>query len=218
MDMNNKNRFVPVRNHRALNALALVGRIVTLPAVLAMVVLFTLYLARPNVFLHTADFFVSLFTLVLCPVLAYPLAKLIPSLRRQGREGARNTAFLTSLIGYLGGITYAFAVGASSELCFIQVTYFFSAVFLFFCNKAVGIRASAHSCGACGAAVIFGAVMGGFAWIASLLTVLYALWCSLYRKRHDGREFFFGALCVLGGFMIALLCAVLGTVHLPHKF
>ncbi len=211
MDINNKSRFVPAKNVSVLNMLALIGRIVTLPAILATAVLFILYFSRPVVFSSSVDFFVSLFTLGVCPVLAYPLAKLIPPLRKQGREGARNMAFLTSLLGYLVGVIYVYAVGASAELCFIQVTYFFSAVFLFFCNKAVGVRASAHSCGACGAAVLFGTIMGGWAWILSALAVFYALWSSLYRKRHDGKEFFFGALCVLGGFMLALLCTVLPT-------
>ncbi len=212
MDVNNKCRFLPPQGSRKLERLALFGRVVTLPAILAAAVLITLRLMRPEVFLYTADLYISLFCLGVCPVLAYPIAKLIPALRAKGREGARNTAFLTSVIGYLIGVVYVLAVGASPALCFIHETYFFSVVLLLFCNKAVGLRASAHSCGAAGASILFGAVMGGVAWLVSLAVFLFALWSSLSLKRHDGKEFFFGALCVLGGFMLAILCTVLPTM------
>lgn len=209
MDINNRIRYVPTKEKNFLNTVALVGRIVTLPAVLAAAVLCTVLLVRPTAFVHGADFFVALFTLGVCPVLAYPLAKAIPSLRKRGREGMRDTAFFASLIGYLFGAVYVYAVGASAELCFVQVTYFFSAVFLFFCNKVVGIRASAHSCGSCGAALLFAFVIGRpIAWLLSLAIVFYSCWSSLYRKSHTGKEFFFGGLCVLGGFTLSLICAL----------
>ncbi len=209
MDINNKCRYVPTGGKRTLEYLAFVGRVITLPAVLAAAVLMTLLIMRPEVFTHASDFAVSFFCLVVCPVLAYPIAKAIPVIRKKGREGARNTAFLTSVIGYLIGVTYAFALGASPSLSFIHATYFFSVVLLLFCNKAVGLRASAHSCGAAGAAVLFGTVMGGFWWLISFAVFLFALWSSLSLKRHDGKEFLFGTLCVLGGFMLAILCTVL---------
>lgn len=209
MDVNNRCRYVPREGRSALEILALIGRVVTLPAILAAAVLFTFLIMRPEVYAHKSDFAVSFFCLVVCPVLAYPIAKAIPALRKKGREGARDTAFLTSVIGYLIGVTYAFAIGASPALSFVHATYFFSVVLLLFCNKAVGLRASAHSCGAVGAAVLFGTVMGGFYWLISLAVFLFALWSSLSLKRHDGKEFLFGALCVLGGFMLAILCTVI---------
>ena len=189
--------------------LALVGRVVTLPAVLALAVLITFYFARPEIYLRSYELFLSILFLLICPVLAYPIAKLIPVLREQGREGARNTAFITSMVGYLGAVTYTHLASSSKELCFIAETYFFSALLLFICNKAVGIRASAHSCGASGAAILFGAVMGGFAWLIALAVFLFSLWSSLSLRRHDGKEFIFGALCVMGGFMLAILSAIL---------
>lgn len=212
MDVNNQCRYVPREGKRALETLALIGRGVTLPAILAAAVLVTVLIIRPEVFMHKSDFAVSLFCLVGCPVLAYPIAKCVPALRKKGREGARNTAFLTSVIGYLIGVIYAYAIGAAPSLSFIHATYFFSVVLLLFCNKAVGLRASAHSCGAAGAAVLFGAVMGGFYWLIALTVFLFSLWSSLSLKRHDGKEFLFGALCVLGGFMLAILCTVIPSM------
>ena len=194
------------RKKKDLAPLALFGRVATLPAVLALAVLVTVFFMRPEVYIRPYELYLSILFLLVFPVLAYPIAKLVPSLRAQGREGARNTAFITSLVGYLAAVLYTHIALSSEELCFIAETYFFSAVLLFFCNKAVGIRASAHSCGAAGAAVLFGAVMGGVAWLISALVFLFARWSSLSLRRHDGKEFFYGALCVLGGFMLASVC------------
>ena len=73
---------------------AKVIRILSVPPLMAGVLVLILSFCRKDVFPGAREIVAALLTLTVFPILAYPVARLIPALRRRGREGERNTAFL----------------------------------------------------------------------------------------------------------------------------
>ena len=83
------------------------------------------------------------------PVLAYPLQKIIPKFRREGREGQRKLAFIMNVIGYMAALVWSFVNKESRGIMLICSTYFLSVCILAVCNM-LHFKASGHACSATG--------------------------------------------------------------------
>ncbi|MBR3643507.1 MAG: hypothetical protein IKN57_08375, partial [Parasporobacterium sp.] len=155
------------------------------------------------------DLAAALTGIVIFPIIAYPLSYLVPSLRKKGREGQRNLAFLFSAAGYLLSFLYSFLPGRSGRYQLITLVYLFSVIMLVVFNKLLGIRASGHSCSVSGPLFACLMLLGIKSLFPCLILWLLSLWASVITKRHTLHEFFAGALASL----IAIGAAVL-TVNL----
>lgn len=193
-------------NPKGRLAAAKLCRAVTVPSILAAFILLGMAVVRPDAFRGIAEILWGLFYLSVCPLLAYLIAFLVPSVRAKGHNGARKLAFITSLIGYTGGAFYALFTQTSFALSFIFFTYLFSGLFLFLMNKLLHVRASGHACGATGPVLLFGILVGKWMWVLSLALYMIAAWGSFSLKRHSVREFIWGSLCCIGGFAASALC------------
>lgn len=104
-------------------------RICTIPPIMAAVLLIMLVGVQTDAFGQKEDYIVAWVGLVILPLLAYPLSKLIPAVREKGRSGQRKLAFLCSLAGYtmcfFWGLLYT---GRQIKILFY--TYFFTVVML----------------------------------------------------------------------------------------
>ena len=73
-------------------------RILSVPPIMATVMVLLLRLTRPVLFKSPADLWLSLLFLAAVPVLAYPVSWLVPALRECGRDGQRTLAFVFAFI------------------------------------------------------------------------------------------------------------------------
>lgn len=87
--------------------IAKIIRIATIPPIMALVLLVTVYIFRPLTFGNVTNFLLSVVFLVLFPILAYPLQRFIPQFKNEGRNGQRTLAILLSNAGYLFGVIAA---------------------------------------------------------------------------------------------------------------
>jgi len=141
---------------------------------------------------------VSLLCLSVIPLLAYPLSRWVPALRKGGRETQRNLAFVLSLLGYTAGWLWAELSDAPPLILYVHTVYLLSVLILLFFNRLLRWRSSGHSCGItgpvtslfCFAAPLWGAV-------GALLFFPAALWASLRTRRHTLAEFLLGSLSFL---------------------
>lgn len=192
--------------------LAQIIRIVSVPPVMVALLAVLLYTADNGVFRNIGDVLAALICLALLPAAAYPLSLLFPRLKRQGREGQRNLAFITSCVGYAAGFTYALARGSGRLICLTGI-YVISVILLALCNKVLHRRASGHGCSVVGPLVIAALCFGFPAFL--LCTGLYfaILWASLYLKRHTLPEFLTGSLICLAAIGISAgLCSLAGIL------
>ncbi len=188
-----------------LNRLAKLIRGITVPPILIASVLVLLYFTADGIFSDGYTlFFASLF-LAIIPSLSYPIAAIVPSLRKKGRAAARSLSFVTSGVGYTLGAIYSVVFDVSRGLKVIMFTYFFSVLFLTFFNKIVKIRASGHGCGATGPIILPVYFIGWQAFLpcAAVLMLVYA--SSLSLKRHTVRELLLGSLVAFVSFAICLI-------------
>ena len=135
-------------------------RIVTVPPVMVGILLVLLFALRDNVLVTPVEFAVSLAGLTVLPVLAYPVAAVVPSFRKKGREGQRSMAMYFSTVGYVGVFVYGLIAHVGTGLMHIYAGYLFSVVIILVGNKVFKVRISGHACSVSGPLVYSGYFLG----------------------------------------------------------
>ena len=192
--ISSKTRALKRTHHKGLYVLAKIIRVITVPPVMVGTLIILLSTFRSDVFSDLNQSLITLLFLAVVPMLAYPLSAIIPSIHKKGREGQRNLAFLLSVIGYSGGLLYAFAAQVSKSLMIVYGTYFLSVLVLSFMNKILKVRASGHACSIAGP-------IGLVCYLLPPVCILYALglyitifWASVHMGRHTVKEFIWGSV------------------------
>ena len=76
-------------------------RILTTPQISAIALVSILVIQQQEMFCGIWDYLVSVFFLGIFPLLAYPIARIIPTTHSMGRKAERGLAFIFCLLGYL---------------------------------------------------------------------------------------------------------------------
>ena len=192
---------------------AMIIRIVSVPPVMAAILVAVLAVFRRNVVSTWGDVLLSLLFLSLLPAAAYPLSELIPSVKCRGREGQRDLAFVLSLVSYAAAWCGGLLGGMNGRLVLIYTVYFFSVLLLLLLNKALGLRASGHACSVTGPIIVACAYFGG--WGALIGLPLYAaiFWASLRSGRHTAKELLLGTASCEAAYLLALgFCRLSGIL------
>lgn len=183
-------------------------RIISLPAILALLLFCCLYASRPELFTGSV-FGISLISIVLVPLLPYPVSSLWgknPDIRR---EKQRSLAFVLTLLGHTTALVFGYLVNVKTELILIYWTYFLSIVVLFVFNKLLHIRASAHGAGMAGAFFLMPWLLGPIWCLPCAVIVAAVCWSSIILGRHTGKELVFGGCCGGISFLISLAITAL---------
>lgn len=179
-------------------------RVVTIPPLLVTSLLIILYFGRPDFFRGLYDLLAGISFLAIIPTLAYPLQPLIPGFKNKGRKGQRTLAFITSGIGYVGGMLYALISKVSPELLLIFASYFVSVIVLTVFNMVLKRKASGHSCGVVGP-LIFTVYFLGWGWLIPCVALAGAVaWSSVALKRHTPNDLFLGGLSAMLAFVLCV--------------
>lgn len=167
-------------------------RVLTIPPIMALTMLTTLFLFRPEVFGGALSYCLAVFFIAVFPVLAYPLQPVIPHFRDKGREGQRNLAMWFSVAGYLLGCIVNIFMNATLTLWLVYLVYLFSGLGIFIFSKVFHFKASGHACGIMGpiAFLLYSQIY--FA-VGGIAVYLAALWASVKMKRHTVGQFIVGA-------------------------
>lgn len=192
-----------------LKKIAKIIRVITIPPVLVIVLLSSLYITQEDFYANTGEFLLSVVFLMVIPILAYPISYLIPSIRAKGRSEQRKLAFICAIIGYFFAFTYSIVVPVSPELRFLFITYFLSIIMLTLFNKVISLHASGHACSITGPLVLMTYFIGWKWLLPCLLVFILIIWSSLVLKRHTIRELFFGSLYAIIAFLFNLMIGLL---------
>lgn len=128
-------------------ALAKGFRILTVPPIMALLLIVALAGSRHDIFTTRLEVSILASLLGIVPALAYPWQKCVSRDSCTDREKQRNMAFVFTGVGYSAALTWAIVSRRNKFLIVICLTYFLSAVMLVVCNKLLHIRASGHMCG-----------------------------------------------------------------------
>ncbi len=183
---------------RRKRAFAKALRIVTVAPFMAFLA-FTVMLIVGGIYESVLQYLWSLFFMVLLPLTAYPLQKVIPPFRDKGRSGQRTLAMIMANVGYIFSIVYALVADIPSELLAVFVTYVLSGASILIINKLFGFKASGHACGVAGPVGVLIYFMGStpagiVTLIAGVALICAVLWGSLKTHSHTAPQFIVGGI------------------------
>lgn len=189
----------------AVDSVAKVIRIVTVPPLMVAVILSLLYAVRGELFLTAAHFGGSQVCLAVIPASAYPLSYLIPSIKKKGRSGQRSLAMYLSAAGYLGVVLYGFLSGCAEGLKIIHMTYLFSVLLLLVLNKLLKVRASGHACSVSGPILLLCIYIGAVGVAVGVLLWSVIFWASVRAHHHTPKEFGIGSAVPIVAYLLSVL-------------
>ncbi len=178
-------------------------RVITTAPFFAAILCTLLYLLVPNAFASVLHFGLAIGYLTILPLLAYPVAALVPALRAKGRDGQRNLAIVFSVVGYLVGFLTGVLGGGSPTECVLFGTYLLSGISLAVCTL-LHFKASGHSCGCSGPIAMLSAFVSPWFFLGYLL-LTPIIWSSRKLGRHSGLQLFVGAVIPV---VAMVLCCV----------
>lgn len=189
-----------------MKKLAYAIRVATTAPILAFALYTLIYLLAPPAFSLTdlPHYLCSLLFYTLLPLLSYPIAHFVPTLRRKGRPAERKLAILFSVIGYVCGVVFlAFFRGTRMEWL-IALTYLFSGI-LIAVSSLLHLNASGHACGVAGPAAVLVYCLG-MPWLACFLVLIPVFWASGYMKRHSPAQLVSGSIIPVAVLLVLLQC------------
>lgn len=179
-------------------------RVLTVPPILALILLSYLYFGTQGFFASPFELLLVGTCIVIIPLLAYPISFFVPALRAGCRRTQRISAFVSTGIGYTILFVLTLLCDFSEKLTFVCVTYFFSVVLLILFNKALGLRASGHACGVIGPLFVLVYAGGAIMLLPCLCVLAVTAWSSVKLGRHTAKELLLGALCSVAAILFSL--------------
>lgn len=141
--------------------------------------------------------------LTILPISAYPIQKIIPSLRKGGRELQRKLAFILAVCGYVLGTIFCAVLKPPKDVAFIFLAYLFSGIVLSIFNGILKIKASGHACGISGPFTLLLYLIGNKAWWVIILIPI-VFWSRLKLKRHTYKELVLGTFVGIFSTLLAI--------------
>ena len=167
-------------------------RILTTAPVFALVLCTLLYFLLNGAFASLKHYLAAIFFLTVLPMLAYPVAAIIPPLRKKGRDGQRNLAIAFSVLGYIGGFLYAILGGGAAVEKVLFGTYLISGVTLAVCTL-LHYKASGHACGCSGPVAMLSVFVCPW-FLFGYLLLTPVIWSSMKLKRHTATQLLVGSV------------------------
>jgi hypothetical protein len=178
--------------------------LITVAPIMAFGMLTLLYFTGNDNFSNLGHYLLAIIYLTVLPILAYPLQKILPKFKDEGRAGQRKLAFIMVVFGYTLGIISALILKAPAQYLLIYLAYFLSGIILALINKLSKTKASGHACGVVGPIVMCIYLLGGYAWFFVLLMPI-VFWSRLTMGRHTSKELLFGSA-------VSVFCTLLSIV------
>ena len=167
-------------------------RVLTTAPVFAFILCTLLNFLLNGAFASLRHYLAAIFFLTVLPVLAYPVAALIPPLRKKGRDGQRNLAIAFSVLGYIGGFLYAVLGGGAAVEKVLFGTYLISGVTLAVCTL-LHYKASGHACGCSGPVAMLSVFVCPW-FLFGYLLLTPVIWSSVKLKRHTATQLLVGSV------------------------
>ena len=172
--------------------IAKVIRVLTVPPVLAAILCTLFYFLYDGAFASLTHYLAALFFLTVLPFLAYPVAAMIPPLRRKGRNGQRNLALVFSVVGYICGFLFALLCGGAAVEKVLLGTYLICGCTLALCT-CLHFKASGHTCGCSGPIATLSIFISPW-FLLGYLLMTPVIWSSIRMKRHTPFQLLIGSM------------------------
>lgn len=178
-------------------------RVITVAPIMAFILINLLFFFSKES-IGLINYFIAIFSLVVFPLLAYPVQDYFTIIPGEKRKAQRTLAIIFSIIAYIVGLFLAIILKASSIEKIMFLTYLLSGVLIAVFSFGLKINGSGHMCGLAGPIALIVYVFGP-TYIVLVFLLLFVLWASLYLKRHSLIELIIGSIIPI----IALIISVI---------
>lgn len=189
--------------HEKLEVLAKVLRVVSVPPIIALVLVLLLFFFKQGSY-NVLHLFMTILFLSVLPMLVYPITLIIPSIRKKGRDFQRNLAIIFSGVSYLCAVIFALCTKSGSVEIIVDLTYLFSVVFMLIFNYVFKIKASGHTTALSGPIFMLSVQISWFCLLAYVLLVPM-FWSSLKLHRHSIAQLTIGVAIPIISVLLAIL-------------
>ncbi len=181
-------------------------RILTVAPIMAGIMVTLLYVKEPLYYASPFHFAAAIFFLVLMPLLAYPVAWIVPKIKAKGREGERTLAIVFAVTGYVLGTVFSLVFGGAAVETAVYLTYLLSGVAIALFSFVFHIKGSGHACGVSGPVAILSFFLG-LPYLCGYLLLGAVCRASVALKRHTRAQLVLGSAVPILAF--ALSCGIL---------
>lgn len=177
-------------------------RIITVAPLFALLLILWLHFA--NKAFTDYLLYIALFSIVVLPILAYPVQKKFHIIKGDKRSSERSLAIIFSVIGYILGFTASIILEANDLDKIVYLTYLLSGMGILTFTFLIKINASGHMCGVAGPIAILIYVFGIWCLILGVI-LFFIIWSSLFLKRHKVSELLIGSLIPIISLFISMV-------------
>ena len=176
--------------------LAKIIRVFTVPSVFSALLCTMLYWRVEGSYATAGHYLAALCFLSFLPLMSYPVAAAVPSMKKDRRKWERTLGLIFSVAGYMCGLAMVLLTDCTRIETVIYSTYLLSGLALAVCT-VFRFKASAHTCGCSGPIVGLSFFVSPWFLLGYILLGAVA-WASLRLKRHSAAQ-------LVGGSVIPVL-------------
>lgn len=174
-----------------MNKFCKIIRILTVAPLAAAAAVSILYFRGKGFFQNGLHYAISLLTLTVLPLLAYPVS--LVKAKENRRKFQRSLAIVFAVLGYIAGLIFALCTGAPNGEKVLYLTYLLSGLAIALSSFVFKYKSSGHACGIAGPAAILSYYLSPF-YIISIILLIPVFIASVQMKRHTVPQLIAGSI------------------------
>ena len=182
-------------------------RIITVAPIMAFILINALYFFKKGSFINLMDYLIAIFSLVILPLLAYPIQNKYNVIPKEKRTAQRILAIIFSIIGYILGFVLSLILRLPVIQKTVYFTYLLSGILIALFSFVLNINASGHMCGLTGPIATIVYAFGPY-YIFLVFFLGFVIWSSLKLNRHSLLELILGSLIPIVSLIISIIIFV----------
>lgn len=184
-----------------MNKLCKIIRVLTVAPLAAAVAVSLLYFRGKGFFQNGLHYVMSLLTLTVLPLLAYPVSLIKKKDSR--RKFQRSLAIVFAVLGYIAGLIFALCTGAPNGEKVLYLTYLLSGLAIALSSFVFKYKSSGHACGIAGPAALLFYYLSPYYLISFILLIPVSV-ASVQMKRHTVPQLITGSIIPIVCMFIAI--------------
>ena len=179
-------------------------RVMTIPPIMAAVMISVLHFFSKNVFVAWPNWFFAVLFIAVLPILAYPVSLLFKGSAEQRRRKQRRLSIVFSVVGYIAGFAFSVLSHAPSGEIVVYATYLISGILTALLSFFTKLQSSGHACGVSGPIAMLVYCVHPM-WLLGYLLLGLVMWSSIAMHRHTAGQLAVGSTIPLAAMLLSAM-------------
>lgn len=184
--------------------LAKLIRIITVPPIMAILMITFLHFFSKDVFVTWPNWFFAILFIAILPLFAYPFSLFFHGTPEQKRRKQRQLAIIFSVTGYVAGFVFSILSKAPNGEMIVYATYLISGILTALLSFLTKLQSSGHACGVSGPIAMLVYCISPY-WLFAYALLPVVIWSSITLKRHTFRQLAVGSVVPIVAMLLSIL-------------